>query len=156
MTINLYTISSDPRTLNKSLGTATTITAELIYPTDLYTPSVRVVAANFTPSVNYMYIPELSRYYFITDVTYDNGGAVIIMGRVDVLMSFAAQIGVLTVNVKRQENNGLSKIVDNEITITPNKELEYYLCDHTPFNIRTANNEYNYVLVIAGGEQSGG
>lgn len=153
MTIKLYTTSSDPRKLHKSLGTATTLTAELIYPTDLYTPSVRVAATNFTPSVNYMYIPNLSRYYFITDVTYENGGAVVIMGRVDPLMSYAASISALTVNVIRQENAGITKIVDNNITMTPNKTLDYYLCDKTPFNIRTTANEYNYVLVVAGGEQ---
>lgn len=155
MTVNLYSITDDPRTLNKTLGTATELTCELIYPTDLYTPSIRVSAASFSPDLNYMYIPEMSRYYFITDVIYENGGAVSLTGRVDVLMSFASEISALTVNVIRQEKTGITKIVDNEMTMQPNKQLDYFYCDKTPFNIRSSAAEYNYVLVVAGGEQGG-
>lgn len=153
MTVNLYTISDDPRVLNKTLGQATELTCELIFPTDLYSPSLRVSAESFTPDMNYMYIEDLGRYYYITDVTYENGGAVTLTGRVDVLMSFASEISSLDVNVIRQEKTGITKIVDNEMTIQPNKTLDYFLCDKTPFNIRSTAAEYNYVLVIAGGEQ---
>ena len=154
MTINLYTITDDARVLNKTLGTPTELTnCEMIYPTDIYTPSVRISAASFTPDMNYMYIADLGRYYYITDSVYENGGAVTLTGRVDALMSYASEISALNVNVIRQEHAGLSNIVDGEITLTPHKELEFLLCDKTPFNIRSTAAEYNYVLVVAGGEQ---
>lgn len=153
MTINLYTITDDPRVIGKTLGTATTMTATLLYPTDLYTPSIRVAATNFSPWKNYMYIQEFGRYYFITDVTFDNGGAVIIQGRVDVLETFKTSIKNLQCNIIRQEHAGTSNIIDSQITMTPNKKLTYLLCNKTPFNVRRSASQHNYVLCVAGGEQ---
>lgn len=103
--------------------------------------------------MNYMYIQEFARYYFITETTLDNGGAVIINGKVDPLMSYASEIKGLICNVVRQENSGITDIVDNQLTLTPKKEIETLLCDATPFNIREMVAQANYVLVIAGGEQ---
>ena len=73
--------------------------------------------------------------------------------RVDVLESFKAGIVSLTCNIIRQEQTGVSKIIDNQITFTPQKTLETIMCDVTPFNIRSTGAQYNYVLCIAGGEQ---
>lgn len=153
MTVDLYTISDDARKLNKTLGSGTTLTCELVLPSDMLAPTIRVSASSWSSSNNYMYISTFGRYYFITEATYDNGGAVIIHGKVDPLKTYASSIAALTVNVVRQENAGMSKIVDNQITLTPEKTIEVLLCDASPFNVREQVTEANYVLVVAGGEQ---
>lgn len=153
MTINLYNISDDPRKVVKALGSATALQCELVYPSDLLRPAIRISATSWSASLNYMYIPDFNRYYYITEVTYENGGAVTIQGRVDPLMSYASEIKGLICNVVRQENSGITDIVDNQLTLTPKKEIETLLCDATPFNIREMVAQANYVLVIAGGEQ---
>lgn len=153
MTVNLYTISDDERTLNKIISGGVSLNCEIIYPSDVLNPQIRITASSWNAHYNYMYISELSRYYYITESTLDNGGAVIILGRVDPLTSYASEIKGLICNVVRQENSGITDIVDNQLTLTPKKEIETLLCDATPFNIREMVAQANYVLVIAGGEQ---
>jgi hypothetical protein len=153
MHIKLYTVYDDPRKVGKTLGTALDLAAVFIYPTDIYRPSVRVSSTGISNRTNYMYISDTGRYYFITDVTYDSGGAVIIHGRVDVLQTYAAAIKALECSVVRQEHQGMSKMIDSQITMTPEKTLTYLKCTKTPFNIRRSNTQHNYVLCVAGGEQ---
>lgn len=156
MTVNLYTNSDDERKINKTLSGGAAVTFEMIYPSDVLRPSIRISASSWNAAYNYMYIAALGRYYYITEVTLDNGGAVIISGRVDPLKSYATDILGLICNVVRQENEGITNIVDNQLTLTPHKEIETLLCDKTAFNVREAVTQANYVLVIAGGEQGEG
>ena len=156
MTINLYNISDDPRKVVKTLGSATALQCELVYPSDLLNPTIRISATNWSASLNYMYIPDFSRYYFITEVTYENGGAVTIQGRVDPLMSYSSSILGLSVNVIRQETGGLTNIVDNQITVTPKQDVSFVKSLETPFNIRTSGAGINFCLCVAGGAISGG
>ena len=156
MTINLYNISDDPRKIVKTLGTATALQCELVYPSDLLNPTIRISATNWSASLNYMYIPDFARYYYITEVTYENGGAVTIQGRVDPLMSYSSSILGLSVNVVRQETGGLTNIVDNQITVTPKQDVSFVKSMATPFNIRTSGSEINFCLCVAGGAISGG
>lgn len=156
MTINLYNISDDPRKVVKTLGSATALQCELVYPSDLLNPTIRISATSWSASLNYMYIPDFGRYYFITEVTYENGGAVTIQGRVDPLMSYSSSILGLSVNVIRQETGGLTNIVDNQITVTPKQDVSFVKSLKTPFNIRTSGAGINFCLCVAGGAISGG
>ena len=153
MTVNLYTVSDDERTINKNISGGVSLNCEIIYPSDVLNPHIRISASSWNARYNYMYISALSRYYYITESTLDNGGAVLISGRVDPLMSYASEIKGLICNIVRQENAGITDIVDNQLTLTPKKEIETLLCDATPFNVREMVAQANYVLVIAGGEQ---
>lgn len=152
MTITLYTITDDPRKVGKTLGAGTAVTGELVLPTEMETPSIRLSTSEVGTN-NYLYIPAFGRYYFIVNKSFDNGGAIILHCRVDVLEAFKTGILALTCNIIRQEQAGMSKIIDNQITFTPQKTLETIMCDVTPFNIRQTGAQYNYVLCIAGGEQ---
>lgn len=156
MTINLYNIADDPRKVVKTLGTATALQCELVYPSDLLNPTIRISATNWSASLNYMHIPDFGRYYFITEVAYENGGAVTIQGRVDPLMSYSSSILGLSVNVIRQETGGLTNIVDNQITVTPKQDVSFVKSTVTPFNIRTSGAGINFCLCVAGGAISGG
>ncbi len=156
MTINLYNIADDPRKVVKTLGSATALQCELVYPSDLLNPTIRISATSWSASLNYMYIPDFGRYYFITEVTYENGGAVTIQGRVDPLMSYSTAILGLSVNVVRQELGGLTNIVDNQLTITPKQDIAFVKCEATPFNIRSSGAGFNFVLCIAGGHTGSG
>lgn len=156
MTVNLYNIADDPRKLVKTLGTATALQCELVYPSNLLNPTIRVSATSWSASLNYMYIQAFNRYYFITEVTYENGGAVTIQGKVDPLMSYSTAILGLTVNVIRQETGGITNIVDNQITVTPKQDVSFVKSMVTPFNIRTSGAEINFCLCVAGGATAGG
>lgn len=155
MNVTLYNTTSDPRKINKTLGNGTSLTCELVYPSDLLRPTIRISATSWSASLNYMHIPDFNRYYFITEVTYENGGAVTIQGRVDPLMSYSTNIMSLPVNVIRQEYAGLTNIVDNQVTITPKQDITFVKSSLTPFNIRSSGAEINFCLCIAGGNVGG-
>lgn len=154
MTITLYTITDDPRKVGKTLGAGTAVTGELVLPTEMENPSIRLSTSEVGTN-NYVYIPAFGRYYFIVNKSFDNGGAIILHCRVDVLESFETDIFNLRCNVIRQEQTGVTKIIDNQITFTPQKTLETIMCDRTAFNIRSTGSAYNYVICVAGGEQGG-
>lgn len=156
MTINLYSVSDDARKLTKTLGSPTTISCEMIYPTNVFNPQIRISSSNYDVTKNYAYIPELARYYFVTDATFDNGGAVILTLRVDVLMSFNAAIKSLSATAVRNENAGTSNLVDTQIPITAEKNVSFIKLNPSPFNVQTSDQQMNFVLCIAGGNVGGG
>lgn len=93
MTITLYTFKGDNRELAKALLNPIEIeNVQLLEPTNLTTPSLKLLVANYSPSCNYLYIPDFERYYYISDVRYELGGYITLSLRCDVLMSFAVDI----------------------------------------------------------------
>lgn len=91
MTCTFYVNSSDKNVVDKSLSTVATHNILLKEPTSILDPTLIVEMSN--PSrVNYFYIPEFSRYYYITGISSIRNGVWAITGHVDVLMSYSSQI----------------------------------------------------------------
>lgn len=104
MLAKFFNNKSDARYVNKSL--------ELIHDnvdikykedTDLINPIFIVSSGLITPSVNYLWVENLGRYYFIKNVVFTQGMVEIECG-VDVLTSFAVQLYRQNVIVNRNEN----------------------------------------------------
>lgn len=92
MKVRLYTITEDPRALDKSatpltgteiIGTVRDV-ANVLHPTITF-------AGNVT-GYNYMYIPDFGRYYFLSPPTILRTGLTMYTGRVDVLHTYATDI----------------------------------------------------------------
>ena len=92
--VDFYKMNVDKRYLDKS-GNITkqgqTLTgAHFIDDTELVNPILKL--SSFDESqVNYVYIPSLNRYYYVTEVTYSKGYYLVSL-HVDVLMSFKSSI----------------------------------------------------------------
>lgn len=115
--------------------------SSVINPTFILSSPTRVMEAN------YIYVPDLTRFYFITDKTMSQG-KMIITAHVDVLNSFKAAIGELYVMLERQERpENFNMYLPDEMPMIDN-----------PNNVRTINfpgtfNETStYVLIIAGSD----
>lgn len=74
-------------------------------------------------SVNYCYISDFGRYYFIADKTCDVNGLWTISCKVDVLESFKNDISRLKGIVKRQTNNYDMYLKDSQIPIGARKTV---------------------------------
>lgn len=92
MNIEFYQNKSDDRVVSKSLDSISTLSAceikedcSIINPVFLVSGSVSSFA-----DVNYCYVPDFLRYYYITDIKTAGNGMTEISCRVDVLMSFSA------------------------------------------------------------------
>lgn len=93
MTITLYTFRGDNRELAKALENPVAVdNVELIEPTNLISPVIKLRVENFTPDLNYLRIPDFNRFYYIDEAVYNLGGYVALTCRCDVLMSFSADI----------------------------------------------------------------
>lgn len=94
----LYTTSSEPNRINKSLNNQTIFEGSLREQSSVINPTITIQAENLS-AFNYMYIAEFDRYYFITDITSIRNGLWRISAKVDVLMSFSDQIQNVIVSI---------------------------------------------------------
>lgn len=155
---NLYTITDDKRVLDKTLTLMHSVNAALITPTSVLTPQLRVAWSSSLPTANYLYIQDFDRYYYITDITADTGGAAIISCKVDVLMSYNAAIKSLPAVVVRSTsstNTGSQKstwIPDPQLPMTTGRTVKAVILEGSDLNIDTATMlSTNFVLNVAGG-----
>lgn len=151
MNITLYNCTDDERKLNKTLTAVKTTDAVLLNDGFSYlAPSLllRGSPADFV-GVNYAYIPDLGRYYYIRDITIEHADRVRLYLSVDVLMSWRTQILDLDVIALRSTNHGNQYIIDNKIQLQRKpfiitKRLTYSMFDSELLD----NNSCCYVVNI--------
>lgn len=115
MTIKLYHNDSDKRTVSKTLTNEGSLAgATIIDDTSILSPRLKVRDNGIIMvQYNYCYIADFKRYYYITDITVSNG-YIYIDCKVDVLMSYAAEIRACTGVIARQENVWSGYLDDSE------------------------------------------
>lgn len=126
MTIKTYRFLGDSRKVDKTLTPVETYSnAEIVHNMSIQTPTISLQLVSFTDVINfnYIYIPELRRYYYVVDSTIREDGFVQLKCKVDVLKSFKTDILASTQYVERQENNCSYQVPDNGYTIKSNRNL---------------------------------
>lgn len=143
MEIQLYNQSSDKNVLNKNIGTPTIIYGTIKDESNLVNPEI-ILSRTVTNNFNYLYIPDFSRYYFVTDKIMEHQRT-IIQCHVDVLMSFKNQIKNMNIIAERASNRFNLYQVDNELPLKNYKTV-------TTIGFTNGFSETNsYVLVSSGG-----
>lgn len=126
MTIKTYRFLEDFRKVDKTLTPVETYSnAEIVTNMNIQTPTISLQLDSFTDVINfnYIYIPELRRYYYVVDSTIREDGFVQLQCKVDVLKSFKTDILASTQYVERQENKCSYQVPDNGYTIKSNRNL---------------------------------
>lgn len=123
MEIQLFSMTSEKNRLGKTKNEITTITGSLRNQCNILTPTI-VIEYLPPTSFNYFYIPEFSRYYFVTNITYITNSIVEISGSVDVLDSYETQIRNNTGVVQRQENIYNLDLYDKSFLTQQNTQLQ--------------------------------
>ena len=126
MTINFYTNQSEKNRLDKTLVSAFDLNGELKEDCSIIDPVIKIVSdVSSMASVNYMYIPSFSRYYFINNVISINNEICEVHAHVDVLSTYKDEIRAQRAIVSRQEkkwnlylNDGVFKTYQNPYIIT--------------------------------------
>ena len=125
MTITLYSNKSEKGKIGKTLEEiGNVLNGTLKEDTSITDPVIKVKRYNNIYSANYLYIPQFSRYYFITDVKAITGGMYEISCHVDVLESFKTAILENYAYIERAEkgnlyysDNGIPVSVDSHVII---------------------------------------
>lgn len=147
--IRLMTNNSSDNVAEKDFTTIDTLTGSLRSETSITDPTIRIEYAGALQNVNYFYIPQFQRYYFVTDIKSIRTNIWEISGHCDVLTT-AWKLSSLKdcsgITKKQQSlnnlylNDGSFKVYQDPIVTT---EL-------FPNGFST----YQYVLAVAGSAQS--
>lgn len=151
MTVTLYKTSDDRRVVTKTLTSiASNITIIPKEQLDILTPRIRLAWNSAYLAANYMYISDLGRYYFISDMLLNTGHNIDIIGNVDVLMTYASQIKALEATIIRSESIGAPTMYpDDKLPIIPNKKSVTSIVMPNSLHLNTPNAP-NYVLTVRG------
>lgn len=152
MEVQILNTISDYRVLNKIYSPVAVTQCEPFGELDIDEPILHIKPFTGFASANAFYIPDLLRYYAITNVKRISGNILEIKGKIDVLSTFKDVIlqckGVCVAN----EHIGTSHIVDTNYPLDVRKSTECYEFDGDPFNTEIASDSsYNFVLNVAGG-----
>lgn len=155
---SLYKNKSDNKQLNKEFTLVKTFGRDafkLLDNTGVTRPVVIVNAKIAGGSVrdylkaNYAYLSDTVRYYFIENVELLNGGMVKLYLKVDVLQSFASDIGNCSGLVERQEFLYSPYFVDTMLPVKAGRIIERY--DFPTFFRRDLNNTSNCITITVNG-----
>lgn len=151
MNVILYTNSSPDNAISKTLAQISTNEFVFKESSSILTPVIRLSGLNVADlkDCNYMYIDDLARYYYITNIQTVRNNLIEVSGRVDPLTSFKDQILSNTAIISRNEqawnlfiNDGVLKTYQNPQIATSN------------FTTGFTKSNPSIVLAVAGGETS--
>lgn len=108
---------------------------------------------NLMTTVNYMYISELERYYYITNKKLLLGDRVQLSGHIDVLKTYSSQIEGLSALITRQENIGINDVEDKQLPLKPYRETKALEFSESPFtNIEGESADQRFFVLNVFGE----
>lgn len=144
MTIILYQNISENNAVNKNLTELTTLTGTLREQSSIIDPVINISGIDaHIGSMNYAYIPEFNRYYFITNIESVRNGLWRVSFHVDVLFSYREQIKNNHAIIERNEIEYDLKLNDGLFKTQQNPRIAQF-----PFP--SGFNTWNFVLAIAG------
>lgn len=149
MTFQFGTNSSANECLHKTVSLGSDISCIVKDPIDILSPYLIVKDTEVNLTDNYAKCSDTNRYYFI-EVEDLPGGRRGIQCTVDPLMSFAAGIDALEVNVERYEGASESDIYDSGVCLTARNEVIIESFGGTnEFVKASSNNDRTYILTVA-------
>lgn len=146
MDIRLCNNSSEHNEINKIISTGETFSCVLRAEASITEPVILLEYDGNPSNYNYCYIPDFSRYYYITDITSARNNLWIISCRVDVLMSFKESILSSVAIVEETSVTGINNYLSNDVWRSLVKDKTSII----PFS-SGLNSSGEYILITAGG-----
>lgn len=148
MNIKLCSSISEIVAINKDISIIDDVSATIKGALSVENPVLILqYKSDIQPNVNYVYIPEYNRYYFVTDIINLTGGRYEIHCKVDVLMSFKDYILNLSCIVDKQSSkDNANMYLDDGSFVVQSKEFV-----NTINFPRGFNDNGEFILITAGG-----
>lgn len=148
--IVLMTNSSPRNFMNKSVSTVTTVSGALRDECSIVNPIIEIEMASVPTSVNYMYIQQFGRYYYVRECISVRNGLWRFICEVDPLMSFKSQLMLCQGIVRRGEQASLQnvKLDDGSFKVYSDP---YIITKSFPLGFGYPS----FVLAVAGGVHGG-
>lgn len=147
ITINLYKSTAEPERVNKSsyLNDAIELTGEFRESIDKMTGSVLIRYNGNLNGYNYLRIPELGRYYFITEQTIERNGFHRLDLRTDVLFTNMTDILATQAIIARNQSEFDTRLIDDRLKFQALKVV-----NTIPFPVSVRSNDC-FILAVNGG-----
>lgn len=148
MNIKLCSSVSEIVAINKDVSIIDDVSATIKGALSVENPVLILqYKSDIQSKVNYVYIPEYNRYYFVTDIINLTGGRYELHCKVDVLMSFKDYILNLSCIVDKQSSkDNANMYLDDGSFVVQSKEF----VDTINFP-RGFNDNGEFILITAGG-----
>ena len=146
MTIQLCNTADENNVINKTIATIDTVTATIKGDSSIINPTLILKYKTPLLGVNYVFIPNWNRYYFVKDMRVITGGRYEIDLSVDVLQSFKEQILKCGVILSDTEQTGLNNYLPSDSFVVNCKSKT----DIVNFSNGLLDNG-EYILITAGG-----
>ena len=148
MNIKLWSSASEVVAVNKDISVIDDVSATIKGALSVENPVLILqYKSDIQSNVNYVYIPEYNRYYFVTDIINLTGGRYELHCKVDVLMSFKDNILNLSCIVDKQSSkDNANMYLDDGSFVVQSKEFVDTINFPNGFN---DNGEF--ILITAGG-----
>lgn len=136
MTIKLYINKAEKNRLDKShyIELSNTVTGTLREVTSLTDPVIRIetssdgVTVAQLSNINYIYIEEFRRYYYVNEIKSIRNNMWELSCHVDVLMSYKYQLSNLDVILDRSSSDFNKETYDNQVAkFNANKRYKYWV-----------------------------
>lgn len=124
MKIQLGNTFDDEKKIVKTFSVMYETDCKLLVPCDIHKPILQVQKWASWGSVNYAYIPDLNRYYFIRKESMITGNRIEYELEVDVLKTYESELLSVSAFIERQENVYHPFYVDNELPIRADRFIE--------------------------------
>lgn len=153
MRVTLYKNTSENNSVNKDITHVANY--DCIVKLDGISLSNPVVVLNYTgqlaTDVNYCYLEEYDRYYFIEEIIPSTGSRIILRLKCDLLYTFRNEILELNCIIDKQEKRSKSNMYlnDGSFVVQSNQNIEIL-----PFS-NGFNENGTYILICAGGNGNG-
>lgn len=147
--IRLMTNNSADNVAEKDFTTIDTLTGSLKNETSITRPTIRIETDGALQNVNYFYIPQFQRYYFLTDIKSVRNNIYEISGRCDVLTTEwkLGQLKQCNAITRKQEKENNLLLNDGSFKVYQNPEIVTKLFPQ-------GFSGFSYVLAVAGSEQT--
>lgn len=152
MNATLYWNKSDKRYLNKELEKVKDIDVQFLEDSSIVDPRLKLSTGSNGIQANYIFVPDLARYYYINNYTVSKG-YIILECHVDVLMSYRSEILQNKVILKRNEDweNNCNLYLDD-----PEFHLMQYLTVQTiEFSGGFDASKQEFLLTVVGNTTGG-
>lgn len=144
MTLTLYSNASEYAALDKELTQILSLTGTLREESSIIDPVILVEGlGEHVTEINYAYIPEFGRYYFITNIESVRANLWRLSFHVDVLHTYADSIRENSGIIERNEYSYDLQLNDGLFKTRQNPRIAQY-----PFP--SGFNTWNFVLAVAG------
>lgn len=148
--IELYVCTDDRKRIRKAPSKVASATIRLKEPTNIINPIVyisRETVGETFASVNYAYIPDFGRWYFIDSIECRAGGVLAFSLTVDVLYTYKDDLLNTSFMVARSQKKSDPYYIDNERALINRRVVTYKKLGKLTQNATGKK----YVITVAGG-----